>query len=139
MASTAAGARRSAASSICAPSTITSRAERPTPYPAFKDLNHAAAPSRPPARTTTPLAAYQLQQTLKLALPIVKLFADAEKAPEGPAAKILRKIASVWGAAPDPANFLLRSSPRRRVWTTSWRPPGGQSTATETSTTLAAR
>jgi pimeloyl-ACP methyl ester carboxylesterase len=82
---------------------------RGTPYalPGVQDLNHSAAPTRPPAGTATPVAAYQLQQTLKLALPIVKLFADADKAPEGPAAAIIRKIASVWGAAPDPASFLL--------------------------------
>jgi len=82
---------------------------RGTPYalPGDQDLARSAVPTRPPAGSTTPLATFQLQQTIKLASPIVKLFADAQRAPEGPAAAIVRKIASVSGAAPEPGSFLF--------------------------------
>ncbi len=43
---------------------------------------------------------------MKLASPIVKLFVDAQREPEGAAAMIVRKIASVSGFAPEPASFL---------------------------------
>lgn len=82
---------------------------RATPYalPGEQDIARSALPTRPPAGATTPIAMFQLQQTLKLAAPIMKLFADAQKAPEGAAATIVRKIASTSGAAPEPGSFLF--------------------------------
>jgi pimeloyl-ACP methyl ester carboxylesterase len=82
---------------------------RGTPYalPGEQDIARSAIPTKPPAGTTTPTAIFQLQQTLKLAAPIQKLFADAQREPEGPAAAIVRKVASVTGAAPDAGSFLF--------------------------------
>lgn len=82
---------------------------RGTPYalPGEQDIGRSALPTRPPAGTTTPLAAFQMQQTLRLASPIMKLFADAQREPEGPAGVIVRKVASTSGFAPEPGSFLL--------------------------------
>jgi pimeloyl-ACP methyl ester carboxylesterase len=82
---------------------------RGTPYalPGEQDIARSAVPTRPPAGSTTTIAAFQIQQTLRLAAPIVKLFADAQREPEGAAASIIRKISSVTGAAPEPGSYLL--------------------------------
>jgi pimeloyl-ACP methyl ester carboxylesterase len=82
---------------------------RGTPYalPGEQDIARSAVPTKPPAGSTTPAAVFQFQQTQRLAAPIQKLFADAEREPEGPAAAIVRKVASVSGAAPDPGSFLF--------------------------------
>ena len=82
---------------------------RGTPYalPGEQDIARSAIQTRPPAGTTTPLALYQFQQTALLAAPIKKLFEDAAREPEGPAAAIVRKVASVSDRAPDAGSFLF--------------------------------
>ncbi len=82
---------------------------RGTPYalPGDQDIARSAIQTRPPAGTTTPLALYQFQQTALLAAPIKRLFDDAAREPEGRAASIVRKVASVSGAAPDAGSFLF--------------------------------
>jgi len=82
---------------------------RGTPYalPGEQDLARSALPTLPPAGSTTPPATFQTTQVLKIASPIIRLFADARRDPSGPAAVIIRKVSSLTPFDPDPAAFVF--------------------------------
>ncbi len=81
---------------------------RGTPYalPGDQDLLRSALPTLPPAGSTASPAAFQTTQLIRIASPILRLFADAKRDPQGPAAAIVRKLASLTGSEPDPASFI---------------------------------
>ncbi len=82
---------------------------RGTPYalPGEQDLARSALPTLPPAGSTTSGDAFRTQQLLKVAVPIIRLFADAKRDPAGPAALIIRKVSSMTAFDPDPAAFVF--------------------------------
>lgn len=82
---------------------------RGTPYalPGEQDLARSALPTLPPAGATTSVASFQTTQLLKVAAPIIRLFADARRDPSGPAAAIIRKVSALSPFDPDPAAFVF--------------------------------
>jgi pimeloyl-ACP methyl ester carboxylesterase len=81
---------------------------RGTPYalPGEQDLARSALPTLPPAGAATPAATFQTTQLIRIAAPILRLFADARRDPSGPAAAIIRKVSSLAPFDPDPAAFV---------------------------------
>ncbi len=82
---------------------------RGTPYalPGEQDVARSALPTLPPAGSATPLASFQTGQVIKIAAPIMRLFADARRDPHGRAAVIIRKVSSLSPFDPDPAAFVF--------------------------------
>jgi pimeloyl-ACP methyl ester carboxylesterase len=82
---------------------------RGTPYalPGEQDLQRSALPTLPPAGSTASREAFQTMQIIKVASPILRLFADAKRDPQGPAAAIVRKVSSLTLFDPDPAAFIF--------------------------------
>jgi pimeloyl-ACP methyl ester carboxylesterase len=80
-----------------------------TPYalPGEQDLAKSALPTLPPSGSTTPRDAFQTMQVIKVASPLLRLFSDAKKDPDGQAAAIVRKVASLTGFDADPASFIF--------------------------------
>ncbi len=75
--------------------------------PGGQDLGRSALPTLPPAGSTTAPATFQTMQLLKIASPILRLFADARRDPAGPAANIIRKVSALTPYDPDPAAFVF--------------------------------
>jgi pimeloyl-ACP methyl ester carboxylesterase len=82
---------------------------RGTPYalPGAQDLARSALPTLPPAGSSTAVGAFQTTQVLRLAAPILRLFADARRDPSSRAASIIRKVSSLTPFPEDPAAFVL--------------------------------
>jgi pimeloyl-ACP methyl ester carboxylesterase len=82
---------------------------RDTPYalPGLQDLARSALPTRPPRGSSTAAASFQTMQVVRLAAPILRLFADARRDPSGRAASIIRKVSSLTPFPEDPAAFVI--------------------------------
>lgn len=82
---------------------------RGTPYalPGEQDLARSALPTKPPAGSAAKLEAFQTTQLIRIASPVLRLFADARRDPSGAAAQIIRKVSSLTLYDPDPAAFVL--------------------------------
>ncbi len=76
-----------------------------TPYelPGEKDVTRSALSSTPPAGDTRDGNAFRNAQTMRIIMPVVKLFQAAKANPDGPEAKIANQVAEVGGFAVDPA------------------------------------
>jgi pimeloyl-ACP methyl ester carboxylesterase len=81
---------------------------RGTPYalPGQQDVSRSALPTLPPAGSATSPSAFQTAQVIRIAAPVLRLFADARRDPSGPAAAIIRKVSSLTPFDPDPAAFV---------------------------------
>lgn len=75
--------------------------------PGEQDLTKSAFSLPPPGTPEATAAPARLSATLRLAGPIAQLFRDALAAPDGEAASIVRRIAAVTGAEPEPASFVI--------------------------------
>ncbi|MGA0607388.1 alpha/beta hydrolase family protein [Phenylobacterium sp. VNQ135] len=79
---------------------------RGTPYalPGGQDATRSAMPILPPPGVA--YLTFQREQVTRLTAPIAALFQAAEKAPDGPEARIIRQVASIGGFEPELASFF---------------------------------
>lgn len=77
-----------------------------TPYalPGLQDATRSALEIIPPAGENGD--AFRTAQTARLVAPLIALFRAAEKAPNGPEARIIRQVASIGGFEPEIASFF---------------------------------
>lgn len=80
-----------------------------TPYalPGDQNLDRSALSASPPSVLAFAGTPWRLLQMKRIAAPVELLFEDAEREPNGQAAGIVRKVASLVPFEPEPASFLL--------------------------------
>lgn len=71
--------------------------------PGVKDVTRSALPTIPSSGETKDGTAFRNAQTMRIIMPVVRLFQAAKANPDGPAAIIARRVADIGGFAVDPA------------------------------------
>ena len=71
--------------------------------PGEKDVTRSALPTVPPEGEARDGQTFRNAQTMRIIMPVVRLFQAAKANPDGPEARIARQVAAIGGFADDPA------------------------------------